>query len=114
MRSGLTHQIEVNAVVHKIVLTRLDIRRRREIHTVFLADVLDIIVRAGQADDVRMEFLKIRFHDGRRVARRIAGDENRTESVASDFLDLINHLCHLVELLWADVWAMCEAEVDLR
>lgn len=110
----LTHDVEVNAVIDKVVLPWLDMLWRRPVDTVFLAHCAHGIVRACEPDHVRVEVRKIGLEHGRGVTVRIAGDDYGSQDVATFRVDCVDHLGHLVELIWADVGAVREAEVELR
>lgn len=111
----LTHQIEVDTVIHQIILPRLYIPRRAEIHTVLLANVLHLVVGARQADNPFMELLEILAQHLGRITGRIARDKNREEDILAVglFLHAVDDLGHFVQLVGADVGAVREAEVDL-
>lgn len=113
--SSLTHQVEVNAVVHQVILTRLHILGRAEVHAVLTADVLDLLVGTSQANDTRVELLQVLAQDLRGITGRIAGNEDREENlvVLGGLLDLLNDLGHLVQLVRADIGAVGETKVDL-
>lgn len=110
----LTHQIKIYAVVDQVVLARLDVCRRGKVDPVLLANVLNVFVCASQTDNVWVELLQVGLQDGGSVAGRIAGDENGAQRVARRFLDLVNHLGHLVQFLGANVGTVAEAKVHLR
>lgn len=113
-RCELTHQVKVDAVVDKVVLARQDILRSREVNTESLAGSLDSLVVSGQTDHILMELLQVFLCDFRGISCRIAGDENRSHNIAMLLLDIVNHTGHLVQLLRANVRAVCEAKVDQR
>ena len=114
-----THQIEINTMIHQIIHPRLDPLRRTEIHPIQLADRLDLLPRARQADHVRMELFQIGLEHRRRVSCRITryeeGEEGRVLGIAGgqSLVDEIEHAGHLVEFFGADVGTVREAEVDL-
>lgn len=111
----LTHQVKVDAVIDKIILARLHILRRAEVDAVFLADVLDLLVRARQTDDIRMELAQVLAQHLGRVAGRVAGDENRSHhrGTASRLFDIVDDGGHLVKLIGADIRTVGEAKVNL-
>lgn len=109
------HQVEVNTVVHEVILARLDILRRAEVDAVLLAQRLDLVVCAGQADELGVELDQVLLKSLGVVACGVAGDEDREEGVLGGlFLDEVEHAGHLVEFFGADVGAAGEAEVDLH
>lgn len=110
----LTHKIEVNAVIHQVVLARLDIRRRGEINSVRLASLLHLLILSRQPQHIIVELLQIALHDFWRVPRGIACDEHGQHGVPVLLLDVVNHAGHLVQLFRADVRAVGEAEIDER
>ena len=114
--SALTHQIEVDTVVHEVILAGLHVPGSTKVHTVLLADVLDLLVRASQADDARVELLQILAQHLGRITDGIASDENGQENllIPGSSLDLLDDLGHLVQLVGADIRAVSEAEVDLN
>lgn len=109
-----THKIKVDTMIHQIILPRLHIRRRREINPISLANRLDLLPRPRQAHQIGMKLLQVLLRHRRRVARRIARDEDRPQHVAARVFHQVDHLRHLVQLFWADVRAVREAEVDLQ
>lgn len=113
--SRLTHQVEVDAVIHQVILPRLHIRRGREVHPVRLAHILDLLPCAGHAQNIRMELCQIPSDNLRRISRRIARDEHILHDACAVLLfDLINHAGHLVQLFRADIRAVGEAKVHER
>lgn len=71
------HQIEINTVIHKVILALRHVRRRAEIHPIFLADILNLLPGACQANDVVMEFRQVFLENARGIARWIASYEDR-------------------------------------
>lgn len=116
MSYQLTHQVEVDTVIHEVVLAGLDILRSTEVHTVLLADVLDLLVCASQADNAGVELLQVLAQHLGRITDGIASNENGHEEllVSGSGIDLIDDLGHLVQLIGADIGAVSEAEVDLE
>lgn len=112
----LTHQVKVNTVIHQIVFARLHISGRAKVHAVLTADVLDLVIGAGQADDARVEFLQVCAQHLGCITSGIAGDENWHEDfvVLGGFLDFLDDGGHFVQLVGANIRAMSEAEVDLQ
>lgn len=102
-------------MVHQIVLARLDVLRGAEVHSVLLADMLDLLVRASQADNVGVKLAQVLAQHLGRVAGRIASNEDGAENIstAGSLADLVDDGGHLVKLIRADVGAVGEAEVDL-
>lgn len=115
MSSKLTHKVEVNAVIHQIILPRLHIRRRRKVHPVRLAHILDLLPRPRHTQNILMELRQIPANHLRRIACRITRDEHIShDALAVLLFDLVDHAGHLVQLLGADVWAVGEAKVHER
>lgn len=112
---GLTHQVEVDAVVHQVILASLHILGCAEVHAVLAADILDLLVGTSQAHNARVELLQVFPQDLRGITGGIAGNEDREEKlvVLGGFPDLVNDLGHLVQLVRADIRAVSETEVDL-
>lgn len=113
--SQLTHQVEVDTVVHEVVLSGLHILGGAEVHAVLLAHMLDLLVRASQADDAGVELLQILAKHLGCITDGITGNENGHEEllISGRSLDLLDDLGHLVQLIGADIGAVSEAEVDL-
>jgi hypothetical protein len=113
---SLTHEVEVDAVVDEVILAGIHILRRTEVDTVLLANILDLLVCAGQADNAGVEFLQIIAQDVWCIANRVAGDKYGQEEalILGRCLDLLNDLSHLVELIRANIGAVSEAKVDLE
>jgi hypothetical protein len=101
-------------VIHQIVLTRLDILGGAKVHPIRFARILDLFVGACQADEIRMEFCQVFLEHLGVVARGIACDHDGEDDVATFGDDFVVHERHLVELVWADVGTVGEAEVDLQ
>lgn len=70
--AGPTHQIEVDGMVHEIVLPGLDVRRRREVYSIGLANVFDLIPCPCQSKKILVELSQVSPHDLGGVSRRIA------------------------------------------
>jgi hypothetical protein len=100
-------------MIDEIVLALLDHTRRAKVHPVRLAHILDLVVRARQADEIRVEFLQVLLEHLGIVARGVACDHEREQHGAAFFRHFVVHEGHFVELIGADVGAVCEAEVDL-
>lgn len=60
-----------------------------------------------------MEFGEVGTEHTGSVAGRIAGDEDRSESVRGAGLNYVNGLGHFVEFVRANVGTVAEAKVDL-
>ena len=103
-------------MVHKVVLAGLHILGGTEVHTVLLAHMLDLLVRASQADDAGVELLQILAQHLGRITDGIASNKDGHEEllVPGRSLDLLDDLGHLVQLIGADIGAVSEAEVDLK
>lgn len=100
-------------MVHQIILSRFDIWRSGEVNSVRFTHILDLLPTSSQANQIRMELLQVRLQYGRGISCRITGDEYRQHDIPFQLLlDDVNHLGHLVQLLGADVGAVCEAEID--
>ena len=112
-RQKHTHQIKINAMIHQIILTGLHTRGRTKIHTVRFTRVLDLFVRARQADEIWVELREVLLEDGGCVARRVAGDHEGEQHGAAFGGDFVVHEGHFVEFVRADVRAVGEAEVHL-
>ena len=70
---------------------------------------------AGQADHARVKIGQKLLHDGRRIPRRINGDEDRDNLHRSRFILLfkqLNRLPHQLRVNRADIRAKCIAEID--
>jgi hypothetical protein len=109
----LTHQVKVDAMIHKIILPWLHAARCAKVHSVRLACVLDLIIVARQSNELWVELGEIFLQDLWSIACRIAGNHERKQHFAALLNHLVVHECHLVELVGADVGAVGEAEVDL-
>jgi hypothetical protein len=111
----LTHQVKVNTVIHQIILPRLNIRRRRKVHAIRLAHILDLLPRPRHTQNIIMELRQIPLHHLRRIPRRVTRDENIPEDTLAVLLfDGVDHAGHLVQLFGADVRAVREAKVHER
>ncbi len=100
-------------MIDKIILARLDITRRTKIDAIRLARVLNHIVGARQADKVRVELCEVLFQHRRSVARGVARYHEGEQHFAVLRDHFVVHEGHFVEFVWADVGAVCEAEVNL-
>lgn len=102
-------------MIHQVILARLHVLGRAEVDTVLAADVLDLLVGTGQADDARVELLQILAQNLWGIAGRIAGNEDRKEKlvVLGGLSDLVDDLGHLVQLVRADIGAVGKTKVDL-
>lgn len=107
------HQVKVDAVVHQIVLSWLDVLRCAEVDAVLLAERLDLVVRAGQTDELLMELAQVILESLGCVTGGIAGDEDGKKCTRGLFFDDIQHGSHLVEFFGADIRASSEPEVYL-
>jgi hypothetical protein len=113
--SELTHKVEVNTVVHQIILPGLHIRRRGKIHPIRLAHILHLLPRPRHAQNILMELRKIPTNNLRRIPRRVTANKHIPHNaLAVLFLDLVDHAGHLVQLLGADVRAVREPKVHKR
>lgn len=102
-------------MIDQVVIGRFCIGRRREINSVRLASLLDIIVRARQSDQSRVEVFAIRLYGCDAVSCWIAGDEDRQNAVFPMFGgDLVHDCSHLVELFGTDVRTIRKAELLRR
>ena len=50
------HKVEINAMINEIVLAGLDVLRRAKVDTVFLAKILNLIIRSSQSNKLGVEF----------------------------------------------------------
>ena len=113
--SKLTHQVKVDTVIHQIILPGLNIRRRRKVHAIRLAHILDLLPRPRHAQNILMELRQIPANNLRRIASRIARNKHIPhDALAVLLFDLVDHAGHLVQLLGADVRAVREAKVHER
>ena len=110
------HQVEINTVVHQIILSLLHPLRRAEVYPIRLAHTLDLLPTPRQANQVGMELLQVFLEHGRGVARRVAGDEHghHLRHVLGRRLHQINHPRHLIQLLRADVRTVAEPKIHQR
>lgn len=115
MKISLTHQVEVDTVVNQVIFASLDIPGSTEVHPVLLADMLDLIIGTSQAHNTGVELLEVVAQNLRAVAGRVTGNEDRHEDlvITSSFVNLVDDLSHLIQLVRADIRAMRETEVDL-
>lgn len=110
------HQVEINAVIHEIVLARLHALRGREVHAVCLAHILDLLPGAREPDEVGVEFGEVGAQHGGCVAGRVAGYEDgqqRRSTTRDSGAHDVDGASHLVKLFGADIWAVGEAEIYL-
>jgi hypothetical protein len=70
------HQVKVDAVIHQVILSRLDVRRRGEVDPVRFAHVLYFLPSTCHAQDILMEFRKVSTDDLRCISRRVTGYED--------------------------------------
>ena len=112
---SLTHQIKVNRVVDQVILPRLHVRRRREVHPELLTRILDLLPLAREAQQVGMELSQVLLDDLRRVPRWITRNKDgQQDALAVVFLHIINHARHFVQFLGADIRTVREAKVHER
>ncbi len=124
----LTHQIEINTVIHQVIHPWLHTLRRTKVHPIFLTHIPDLFPCSRQAHKTWMKFCQIMLQNSRCVSGRITSDEEGQkrsfagrwidEGVGADAVlrgggDEIDHVGHLVKLIRADVWTVGEAEVNL-
>lgn len=74
-----THQIEVDTVVHQIVLPWFYIFRRTKIHSVLFAHILNLLICTREPNDSRVELAEVFAEDFGGVTGWIAGNEYGTE-----------------------------------
>ena len=110
----LTHEVEVNAVVYEVILTRQDVLRCREVDTESLASSLDLFVLSSQTNQIVVELLQVLLCDLGGISCRVACDEDRSHNITVLLLDIVNHAGHLVQLFRADIRAVCESKVNQR
>lgn len=108
-----THQIEVDAMIDQVVLSWFHVWWCAEIDSVIFTTCLDLLPSTSQSDQVWMEFREVLLDDGRGVAVGVASNKHRLEDITALVAHGVYHLGHLIEFVWADVWAVCEAEVEL-
>jgi len=114
------HQIEINTMIHQIILTLLYAFRRTKVHSILFTYILYLFPSACEADDRGVEFGEVGLQDARRVSCRITSYEEREKGWEGGGggekwrgVHKIDHLRHLVELFGADIRAVAEAEVYL-
>lgn len=108
------HQIEVNTMIHQIVLSGLELRWSREIYSILLASILYLIILSCQAYNIIMKLLEVWFQYCRLVASRIAGYHNWEKNIATIRFDSINHVGHLIKFIGTYIGAVCETEIYQR
>lgn len=102
-------------MIHQIILLiGLHILRRGEVDAILLAYIFGLFPGSGQAHEGGVEFGEVGAQHRGSVARRVAGDEDGAQGVGRAGLDDVDGFGHLVEFVWADVWTVAEAKVDLR
>lgn len=106
-----THQIEVNTVIYEIILSFFHAARRAKIHPIRLAHIFNLLVRARQTNELGMKLFQILLEYRRRISCRIARNHHRQQNMPYLRNYLVVHQTHLVELVGADVRAVCEAKV---
>lgn len=99
------HEVEEDGVVHEVVAAWVGARRGAKVDAIGLAGRLDGLVRAREADEPGVEFGDIDGRGEERVACRITSDKDGVDDGAMLGVDVFDNVCHLVELLWADVRA---------
>jgi hypothetical protein len=100
-------------MVHQIILALFHALRRAKVHAIRLARVLDLLVRARQADEVWVELLEVFFQDAGGVARGIACYHEGCQDGPAFRDHFVVHEGHFVEFVRADVRAVGEAEIYL-
>jgi hypothetical protein len=78
--------------------------------------MLDLVVRARQADNIGVELTQVPAQHFGGIASRITGNENGAHDVGSTgcFADFINNGSHLIQLIGADIWTVGETKIDLN
>ena len=109
----LTHEIEIYAMIHQIILTWLHIWWCREIYPVFLTYWFGIFVRSTQAYYVWMELFEVLPDYRWRVPSRVASDKHRAQNISATLLDKVDHDGHFVQFFRTYVRAVREAEIHL-
>lgn len=107
----LTHKVKINTVIHQIILPGFDLLRRRKIHPIRLARILDILIFARQTQHILVKLGQVLLGDLWRISRGITADEDGPHDVSMHGLDPVDHACHLVQLFGANIRAMREAKV---
>jgi len=117
------HQVEINTMIHQVVLTLLHVLRCRKINSVFLAYVLNLLPGTSETDNGRVELREVFGKNTRGIARWITCYEDGEEGwqgrrgfgrgEKGRGVDKVDHLGHFVQFFRADVWTMGESEVDL-
>jgi hypothetical protein len=101
-------------MIHKVVLSGLHTTRCAKVHPVRLTRLLNLLVLARQANEVRMKLFQVFLEDLGIVARGVAGDHEREEHIAAFRNNFVVHEGHFVEFVGTDIGAVREAEVNLR
>lgn len=68
-----THQIKENGMINEVVLSRLEIRRRRKIDSEVFTSLPDSVMTSRQPNDIRMVFYMSTFASGEFNLRDIFG-----------------------------------------
>ena len=102
-------------MVHQIILSGFYIPRSTKINPILFTNMLDLVIRTSQADDIGMEFLKVCSEYVGCVTEGIASNENRLENLLAfiRFVDFVDYAGHFVQFIRANIGAMCEPEVNL-
>ena len=102
-------------MVHQIILPRFYIPRSTKIHPILLTDMLDLLIRTRQADNIGMELLKVCSEYVWCVTEGIASDENRLENLLAfiRFVDFIDYPSHFVQFIRTNIGAMRESKINL-
>lgn len=108
------HEVEEDGMVDKVVLALFDVGRGREVDSVGLAGLLDLVVSTSETENLGMELGKVLLQNLRRVSGRITGDEQRLELVGVALVDLVNHDGHLVELIGTNIGTHGKSKVQKR
>lgn len=109
------HQIKINTMIHKIILSLLHPLRRRKVHSILLTYILDLFPSACEAYDRRVEFGEVGGEHAGCVAGWVAGDEEGEDGREGGWGGVyeVDHLGHFVEFFGADVGAVGEAKINL-
>lgn len=107
------HEVEVDAVVHQVVLSGLNVLRCAEVDAVLLAEVLNLIVCTSQANKLVVELAEVFLERLWCITSRVAGNEDGEKCAGGLLFHNVQHGRHLIELFGADIGASGKAKIDL-